>query len=836
MGNHPKISWPDTPGYTQALELLGRGLVLFAAFAFVATIIFWSLASRKPALERFGKLSLNLGGFSIFSAFVLLGWLIVNKQYQFQYVFGSTDNWLPLFKRFASLWSGQEGSFLLWAVTSSIFALAMAPRVPGYRREFSIVSGVFLAAISAIIAYESPFKLYVPPPELASVLAGKMPPDGNGLNPSLINFWMQIHPPTIFMGFGTLSALFALAVAALWNGNLTDWLKIIRPWAILSSTLLGVGLIMGGFWAYEMLNWGGFWMWDPVENAALVPWLLVIAFIHGIFVSNARGKWMIGTALFGASGLISFMYGTFLTRSGFLGDTSVHSFAKMDSSALKLLIGLGITCLVGLAIATIRRIVLLRREEASKPAAPEFGANLENAYAGAQTLLTLLALASAIGMSVPLIMSLQGQAPKIVEEHLYHRVVPWFFVPMCFLMAAAPYLSWRGLTTKALFQRLSTSFALALGTTGIGMFLLLGMPGYAAPHVAQKDAEYQGLASTITHWQNFWISTVGMPQNTRFTEMPGGFLLPTVPWILFLSFACLLGVSANLVRMIEAAKKSKTSIGSFLSHIGVMITMLGLIVSRGFETRVDTTLQAGRPASVMGYTLSLDGMTKTPLQRENEVNIKFSRDGQEMIAHPTLFYTEDPAGGEPSPTMRPHIFHYPMHDLYVTLYPMGFEATEQTEFKVGQTIGFEGYRLTYQKMTMEGQPGAMGTKFGAQMLVVTPDGNEVTVTPQFQITEDGPNYIQAEAGEFFVTLQKIDAKDKTAFIQLYHKNPIFPIDVFYKPLPGLVWWGTGIMLLGGVIAMFQRRRMLKAMNFGESAGPAEPQMPDETPEKESIGV
>src|SRR5262249_32064476 len=157
-----------------------------------------------------------------------------------------------------------------------------------YRRWFTVSASVFLATVAGILCYETPFNVL---PE--AIAHGKtfVSEHGGGMTPSLQNYWVVIHPPTIFSGFGTLAIFFAMAGAALLEKNAQDWIKIIRPWALLSIAILGVGICMGGLWAYETQGWGGFWAWDPVENASFIPWLFMVVLAHGIIVQTTRNKW-----------------------------------------------------------------------------------------------------------------------------------------------------------------------------------------------------------------------------------------------------------------------------------------------------------------------------------------------------------------------------------------------------------------------------------------------------------------------------------------------------------------------------------------------------------------
>ncbi len=782
MENHPSLKWPQLPSYTPVLELFGRGLILAAVVLFLGSALAYGLARQDGKAARLARVTFTTGCSCLIGAFGLLAWLIYNRQYQFQYVFAHSDNWLPDGKRIASLWGGQEGSFLLWAVMASLFALASVAKTQIYRRWYTVVYALFLGGLAGILAYESPFKLWQAPADLP-MAKGLMPPDGAGLTPALINWWMQIHPPTIFAGFGSLTVMFAFALAALIHGDMKTWIKLVRPWALISASFTGLGLCMGGFWAYETLGWGGFWMWDPVENAALIPWLCTVAFIHGLFIQVARGKWIITNAVLGALSLLSFMYGTFLTRSGFLGDTSVHSFASMERGALSVLIGLGVACVLGTVIASLYRFRQIRIERT--PSTDGKGATLETAYSGGISLLLMLALSSGVGMSVPLIMSLRGQKPSVVEEVLYNRVTPWFFVPLVLLMTVGPYLGWRAQPKKEIANRVSTSLALSLGFLGIGMFLLRSVPQGFGPK---------------------WADRV----NTPVFGFLGMATVPTIPWILLLAWICLFGVMANTVRLVEVLRKAPLHTGAFLSHIGVILTLLGLIVSRGFESKAEFTVQNGRPGQALGYNFSfVDISGKNFMERENRVRFKMEGRGESLEAKPTLFYTETAGGEEPSPTVRPFIFHRPLHDLYVTLYPLAFDATESTVFKIGEKRQFEGHVIQYTSLVREGEAGMTGTKFGAKLLVTDLEGVTHEVVPKVQIEQGNMRKERVEVGDFVIELEGIDAATKSSTIRLKYREPVMPMEIYYKPLPGLVWWGTGIMFVGGLISTLRRRKALR---------------------------
>lgn len=782
MESHPTINWPEPAAWAMTLGSTGRILILLAGVLFLLSATLYVRNSKAHEPPKLARKLFVAGAFGFFGAFAVLITLLITKQYQFVYVFKHTDNLLPdLGYRIAAAWGGQEGSFLLWACTSALFSVLAIGRTGRYQPWFGFTCAVFLAALAGILSYESPFNL-VAMKDLLGFDPGKImvPPDGAGLTPALLNYWMKIHPPTIFLGFGSLTVLYAWAVAALITGDLKTWLQPVRSWALVSLTLTGIGLIMGGFWAYETLGWGGFWMWDPVENASMVPWLCVAAFIHLLFVAIAQSRWLIGTAVIGGLGFLAFNYGTFLTRSGMLGDTSVHSFAEMNRQALWLLTGLKITAAVALIGLAFWRGARYRKSgEMPREHEPISFWNLKNAYAGGATLLVSMAVTCALGMSVPLFMSLQGQQPKVVEEFLYNRVMTYMFLPTVILMGIAPFLTWRGQPRNVLAQNLINILGLTLGFLGIGIFMLRGIP--------------QGMELPPDAKTSFGFMSV-----------------PTVLWVLILSFFCLFAIIANLYRIVEIARVKRTSIGSFLTHVGVIVALLGLIVSRGLQRKEQFQVQQGAPAVALGYVVNLEGTEGDFFTRENKVKVRFNGRGESFVAQPTLFYT-DRGEGEPQPTVRPWIRHGALHDKYVSIFPMAYQASDPFKMKEGQVTRFENIAIRYDKLVREGQAGQAGTSFGAKLTVEHPVHGQVVLTPKLQLTGNGPPIpVRAQLfDEYWIMLDSMDAKDRSVTLEIQYYHPIFPLEIYYKPLPGLVWWGAGIMTFGGFLAAWQRRTKRK---------------------------
>lgn len=765
--NDQGISLSTAPTWAIFAGDLGRGLVIAGVLAFLGSVIFAAFNVKKVANILFVA-----GSATLIGTFLCLAALFVQNQFEYQYVYEHADAITELKYKIAGVWSGQQGSFLLWACASAIFGVLALRSTGIYQRWYVAVYGLFLASLCGILAYETPFKLLEGVMHNGHVL---VPQTGAGLNASLQNYWVVIHPPTIFTGFGSLTVLFCFAVSAMMTGNLIDWARLVRPWALLSIAILGLGISMGGLWAYETLGWGGFWAWDPVENTSFVPWLLTVAFVHGLIVMVTKGKWIASTLLLGGLPFVSFVYGTFLTRSGFLANASVHSFAEMNRSALWILLGMLIIAATGFFV-----LWLVKGGWKSKTTTAEARAvSRESFYKVGVTFLCLFSLAVAIGMSVPFFMSIANKPSKVVPEGLYHLVVAWFFVPIILLTAIGPFVSWRQLSSGSFWGRIFNVFCVTIGLTGVALLI------FKMPRIGVN------------------IDPAGR------VALPFGHSMPLALWMGVLTFLCIFTLVGNLWRIGELSKHSNVfSWGGFISHIGVAVLMAGLIMSRGFERKEQVVAQRGESVVALGYVLTpgnwegtsmSDRNAKLPVQITNPEGVKFT-------ATPGLYWLDGPDGKQQ--TMRwPYIYHAFSHDMYLAL---GDPITTVWESPIlmepGRVVNASDmFSLKYNGFKMVGQPGQTGTRFVAD-LDITAQGKTYHPKPGLTMTPNGLQDELADGGpQFYVTMSSIDAATKSASLQVYFKQPIYPMELYYKPMTSLVWGGTGILFLGGLMAAFYRR-------------------------------
>ncbi|MBK7407656.1 MAG: cytochrome c biogenesis protein CcsA [Saprospirales bacterium] len=325
---------------------LGHLAVLLSFVAGLLASISYLMRTLRPEERNWlamGRWSFGLHAVSVFAIIGVIFFIMANQYYEYQYVFAHVNEDLPQQYILSAFWEGQEGSFLLWMFWHAVLGLILMRTGKQWESPvlFSVaLVQVFIASmLLGIFSWgDDPFKLGSNPFMLlrdamdAPIFAqadylAKI--QGNGLNPLLQNYWMTIHPPTLFLGFASVTIPFAFALAGLITGKHQEWLRPALPWALFSGAILGLGILMGGAWAYEALSFGGYWAWDPVENMSLVPWLVLIAGIHTNLVARNTGYSIKGTYFFYLLSFLLVLYSTFLTRSGVLGSTSVHAFTEM---------------------------------------------------------------------------------------------------------------------------------------------------------------------------------------------------------------------------------------------------------------------------------------------------------------------------------------------------------------------------------------------------------------------------------------------------------------------------------------------------------------------------
>jgi len=321
-------------------------ILAFIAAAFSAVTYFLSVRNNEDATwKKFGRIGYFIHSGAVMVVITTLFYILFSHYFEYKYAFDHLNTEMPMKYIFSCMWEGQEGSFLLWLfwqMVLGLFVLFTAKKWEASVMAVVALVQVFLASMLLGVYFgdfqfgSSPFGLLreatvnigLPWTQKADYLSLPLFQNGKGLNPLLQNYWMTIHPPTLFLGFASTLIPFAYAIAGLWKGERSAWMKQAVPWAFFGVMILGTGILMGGAWAYEALGFGGFWAWDPVENASLVPWLTLVAAAHLLVINTRRETSLFSTLILTMSSFVLIVYSTFLTRSGVLGDSSVHSFVE----------------------------------------------------------------------------------------------------------------------------------------------------------------------------------------------------------------------------------------------------------------------------------------------------------------------------------------------------------------------------------------------------------------------------------------------------------------------------------------------------------------------------
>jgi len=740
---------------------------LGALFAFVSMALY----ARSVRVARWLKWArwAFIGAFlMILAAEGVLQYALIAGRYELQYVFSFSERALPLWYKIAGAWAGQEGSFLLWAIWTGLYGLLLMRTAGRSEPWVMTVYAAIVLCLMGILAYQSPFAP-VPPPEDASSMP--FPPrDGLGLNPSLENIWMTIHPPIIFAGFAALAVPFAYAIAALWRHEYQEWVVRVRPWAIYATTLLGFGLALGGYWAYETLGWGGFWAWDPVENTSYFPWLFMAAAVHGLMLQVNRGRMTRWNPLLCALPFLLFVYGTFLTRSGVLAEVSVHSFDALAKSALGILLlmlGGGTLLTLGLWVWRFR---LAQTSSTCQTGQTGWGFSREAAVRWGILLLILSALISLVGTSWPLIMKLIRGQPVSLQPTFYNQVhAPWVVVA-AIVLAAAPMLRWSGMGLDDILQRLTKSWVMAVAT-GFVLFFL----GFREPI--------------------------------------------TLLVVVLLAFAAY----ANLGAIWRRVRTSRVTIGGFLTHFGLAVGIIGLILSNAYEGKQRVIVIQGQDTMAFGYRWRYLGMTGDAQQfgdprfdKHNRVRIEVARHGEKFIAEPRFYL--DRRRMQNNSVVWPWIRRWWDHDLYVSFFaPPQVDASPLTaRLHEGEKAQVGDYTLRFLQLRGEGAMGREGFRAIARVRLHKAGWKQpVEVEPFRVVTQNGviPVPITLPDGAVLV-MGDMDVGQRLVEFQLLMvpgKSEtwlrwVLPLEVYYKPFTILVWLGPPLALLGGLLAMVRRAR------------------------------
>jgi len=487
-----------------AFVFLSFAMALLAAFAYFRSAQNDEL--ENGSWKKLGRIAFWLHSLAVIGIMTTLFTMIFKHTYEYYYVWEHSSNSMPKRYTLACFWEGQEGSFLLWTfwqvVIGNILLRSSKQWEAPVMSTLSLVQA-FLASmllgfyIFGIKIGSNPFILLRETPEFANIPLFQMPDyitrlDGRGLNPLLQNYWMTIHPPTLFLGFASTVVPFVYAIAGLWKKKYGDWQLDALPWSFFGIMILGTGILMGGAWAYESLSFGGFWAWDPVENASLIPWLTFVGTGHILIIYKARKQGALSTFLFPIITFILVLYSTFLTRSGILGNTSVHAFTDLGLSGQLLVYLLFFILLsVLLIVMNYKKIPKAAQEE-------ELWSREFWMFLGALVLL-MSCMQIVVITSIPVSNKIFGmnQAPPVDRIGFYNRWQVPFAIIVTFLVAIGLYFKFKTTDLKTFVKQLTTPFLLSIVITTISCFTLKLTNGF---FVALLFTSWFAVVANFFYW------------------------------------------------------------------------------------------------------------------------------------------------------------------------------------------------------------------------------------------------------------------------------------------------------------------------------------------------
>ncbi len=582
------------------------GILLKIAFA--ASLL--SILSYIQHHRRGSRASLALGrslyhltAVSVILTAATLLYLILTHQFQFTYVWSYSSRALSTPLLISTFYAGQEGSFLLWALFTVLIGLFLMRHSARHAYEAQVMS-VFTfieMMLLLMLLVKNPF-LYVWESFPGDVKAGFLPADGRGLNPLLQNYWMVIHPQVLFSGFAAMGVPYAYAVAALLKRDYDYWFKAATPWIVFACFVLGMGIMMGGFWAYETLGWGGYWAWDPVENSSLVPWLVGIASLHGILSQRKSGAFARSNLVLGMLCFLLVLYSTFLTRSGVLGDTSVHSFVDPGMWAYVLLLGMMFASLLLPAILFIRRW----KEIPRRPAKHSYYSREFALFLGSSALV-FAAVFIIVGTSSPIISDLLHGKKSAMDIGYYATTILPLGVAMGMLMGLGQLLWWTRSDRRALATAAVVPLVLALATSA-----------------------------------SLWVAGV------------------TEPLVLLFLFGASFALFVNLHVGWTIVRGNPRLAGGAIAHVGVAVMFFGFVASSEYDAAATVALPQGTAVNALGYQLTYEGYRMLPGERY-AFSVRVEKDGKDFTLAPVMYFSTYNEG-----IMRhPDIANMIMRDFYL---------------------------------------------------------------------------------------------------------------------------------------------------------------------------
>jgi len=825
---------------------------IFLAASFVASIAAlaaYSISAYRgnKKIERVSDWLWGLKGVTLLVASGILIYLLITHQFQYYYVWNYTSLDLETQYLISAFYGGQEGSFMLWIICSFIVGLGLIrwTRPPYKAPVMAVMALTQVFLLSMVVGWNffginigaSPFRtiaMEMPNAPFIQANPDFVPADGSGLNDLLKSPWMMIHPPVIFIGFAMMTVPFAFAIASLWTKTYHDWIKPALPWTLSANLSLLTAIFLGGYWAYETLSFGGYWAWDPVENASLVPWLIGTAGIHAMIIQRKSSRAHKAALFLSILAYIAIVYQTFLTRSGVLGEQSVHSFVDLGLYG-QLLLFIVVMAAMGIGFYLYRYKELPSPEKESTILSREF-----MTFTGSMLLL-ILGLVIIFGTSSPIIGRLFVDNPTPPEISFYNDWSMPLVIIMAFLTVIGQHLFWR----KYDWESLAGAMVIPLLLTSIASILSI---------------------------------ILGDVRN--------------IYYMVFI-FAAWFAVFGNGAIMVDLMRRKPKLIGGALNHIGFGVLLLGIIASSVYtEPLLDQTganynariaqgdvydeegfpvtqpvemfmLEIGQPKLVNErWMVTYEGfeISDSPRPGQQSYRVKFEPiDGgrsfyMDPVVYPMLTTSSrDNIEWSVDPHVRTgwfsDIYFYVAGSQYVErenerlerqnqMLPVaGSEDTtdvQKVELARGQIIEAGDFSLEFvdfRPASEEHLPE--NTQIGIRSLIRVehqPSGRAYEIEPLFAVfTEDGRSYtyspgLNIEAWDMEIQFSRIIPEEDTIELTIIGSVEDFEEDwvlvvAEIKPFVSVVWLGTFLLMGGFTISIFRHwSREKKAQEMHDDEG------------------
>lgn len=550
--------------------------------ALVATLGGWSVGWKSPnnsARVEVIRRSTIAVFFALLLSIATLAYSFITDDYSIQYVWQYSNKDMPWIYKITAIWGGMDGSMLLWCFLVAAFVALLALKSRSYPRSivgwllgFGNSSTLFFLTITVFLT--NPFRF---------IKAPFIPPDGNGLNPLLQNEYMAIHPPLLYLGFTGLAIPYAFAMAALCSGTVSnEWTRLARRWSLVAWSFLTAGIVLGGHWAYLELGWGGFWAWDPVENASFLPWLTATAFLHSVMVQERKGMLKIWNVSLMVLTYALTVFGTFLTRSGVV--QSVHSFASTDIGWVFLLYLGGIILWAGV-------MIFVRREALRPDRTIESVFSREAVFLLNNLVLLSICFAVLWGVLFPVFSEAFTGVKQTVGIPFFNAVNVPLFLCLIFLMGVGPSIAWKKASISQLQKLFLWPFISALGIAAL--LVWVGITEFYP--VLSYALCFFGLATIVAEFgRGLRVQGAAAPSASSVT---GGSLLA-----LF--------------------RRHHVKYGAHVIHFGVLVMTVSITASMAHKIEKEFTIGRGESFQVGRFAVQLEDFSESRNKNYDAVTAK----------------------------------------------------------------------------------------------------------------------------------------------------------------------------------------------------------------------